>query len=284
MKFAQVLENVYSRPWLITAQAHANIRHIVDLRSAMTAAEWQAKKREGEDFSGNKVELDSMTIERGVARIPFAGVLIKGAQAWEKGSGALAHADVEADIKEAVENENVKAILFDVDSPGGTCAGSFELADLIAATADVKPCMAWVEGMCCSAAFLCMSGCGLIYGQRMSEVGAVECYTWHLDRSAQLKERGIAVDVIKPDASVHAAAGIFGTPLTDEQRAHMKSQVEDLLRDYITHIEATRPKVPRDAMDARTFIGHRGLEVGMLDAITTKDQAIADLRQWAGLR
>jgi hypothetical protein len=33
-------------------------------------------------------------------------------------------------------------------------------------------------------------------------------------------------------------------------------------------------------MDGRSFIGERAIEMGMLDAITTKAQAISDLRKW----
>lgn len=281
MKFAHIIDAIHNEPWLIKPSAHASICKVVEWRMGMTADEWQARKREGETISGDKVELDSMTIQRGIARIPFAGVLIKGAAAWEKGSGALAHGDVEADISEAVNDPNVRAIFFDVDSPGGTCAGSFELADLIAATAQVKPTMAWVEGCCASAAFLCMSGCGLIYGSRTSEIGAIECYMPWVDVSLAYKEKGYVVDIIKPDQSKHAAAGFRGTSLSEEQRAYLKEQTEDLLRMYVTHINEARPKVPESAMDGRTFIGQRGIEVGMFDSVTTKEQAIADLRQWA---
>jgi ClpP class serine protease len=283
MRMEHILSEVYDRPWLITKHSHANIRRIVEWRMEMTAAEWQARKREGETISGDKVELDSMTVDKGVARIPFAGVLIKGAAAWEKGSGALSHADVEVDIREALADPHVKAILYDVDSPGGTAAGSFELASLIAEADKVKPSMAWVEGICCSAAFLCMSGARMIYGALTSEVGAIECYMPFIDRSMAYKERGYEVDIIKPDQSVHAAAGYPGTSLTAEQRDLIKSQVADLLDMYVAHLKEVRPKISEDMMDGRTLIGARAIDGGMMDAITTKDQAMRDLRKWAGL-
>jgi len=285
MRFEKVLRELNDRPWLVRPSSHANMRAIVEKRMTMTAAEFAAQKREGEDFSGDKVELDSMSIVDGVARIPFAGVLIKGASGWEKGSGALAHSDVEIDIREALADPEVKAIFYDVDSPGGTCAGSFELSELIAAASQQKPSMAWVEGVCCSAALLCMSGVtnGLIYGSLTSELGAVEAYMPWVDASARYKAMGYEVDIIKPESSKHAAAGYPGTSLSKEQREYLQSQTEDLLQMYVAHLNEVRPSIKSESMDGRTFIGRKAIEAGMMDAITSKEQAMLDLRSFAGL-
>lgn len=282
MRLMHILQAVYNQPWMVLPDVHHRIQQLVDLKLKTTKAEFQSRDRVVE-ICGDKVTLDSMSIKDGIARIPFAGVLVKGAGDWEKWSGALAHEDVMVDIKEALSNPDVKGILFDCDSPGGTCAGSFELADLVAMAAENKPCLAWVEGVCCSAALLSLSGCGMIYGSRTSELGAVEAYMPWVDVSMRYKEMGYKVDIIKPDQSTHAAAGYPGTSLSEEQREYLKSQTEDLLADYIEHLHKHRSQIPDDSMDGRTFIGKRALQSGMLDAVTTKEQAVYDLRKWAGL-
>lgn len=282
MRYAHILHEVYDRPWLLRADVHHRIQQLVKLKLEMSRQDFVMRDRVIE-VCGDKVTLDSMTVSNGVARIPFAGVLVKGAGDWEKYAGALAHSDVTVDIEEALENPKVGAIMFDVDSPGGTCAGSFELADLVAEANKVKPCLAWVEGLCCSAAFLSMSGCDLIYGSLTSELGAIECYLPFVDVSAAYKKEGYERDIIKPDQSVHAAAGYPGTSLTEEQREYMKAQVTDLLKMYVDHLGEVRPAIPEDAMDGRSFFGHRAVEKGLMDAVTSKTQAVADLRKWAGL-
>jgi len=283
VRLEHLMREVYSKPWLITADVHHRIQELMKLKLEMPRKDFQARDRVVE-VCGEKVTLASMTIEDGVACIPFGGVLVKGAGDYEKWSGALAHEDVTTDINEALDNPKVSALMFDVDSPGGTCAGSFELAELISEAQQKKPCMAWVEGLCFSAAFLSMSGCGMIYGSRTSELGAIECYLPFCDVSARYKEAGYSMDIIKPDQSTHAAAGYPGTSLTEEQREYMKSQVTDLLEMYVKHLEEVRPNIPKEAMDGRTFFGERAFEVGMLDAVTTKQQAISDLRSFAGIK
>lgn len=281
MRLERILRAVRNEPWLILPSSHANICQILDWKLKMTAAEFDAKKREGEDVSGGTIELASMVIEDGIARIPFGGVLIKGATKFEKGSGALAHEDIEADINEAIESPEVRAILLEVDSPGGTVPGSFELADLIAAAAEVKPLMAWVERLCCSAAFLACSGAGMIYGSKTSEIGAVETYCYWIDATAAFDAAGLKVVCIKNTGGTHVAVGMPGQKFTKEQEEEMQSQVDQIFQMYVTHLEEHRPQIKRSAMAGQTFIGTKGIESGMFDAITTKQQALKDLRTWA---
>ena len=55
----------------------------------------------------------------------------------------------------------------------------------------------------------------------------------------------------------------------------------DLLNDYVSHLGKVRPDIAKSNMDGRTFIGKRAIESKMLDAITKKDEALADLRTFA---
>jgi len=282
MRLAHLLRAIYSDVWLVTPEKHHQIQELVKLKLTMARQDFQARDREIE-ISGEKVLLDSMSIEDGVARIPFAGVMVKGAGSFEKWAGAIAHADIEADVQEALASKEVKAIFFDVDSPGGTAAGSFELADLVAYASKRKETMAWVEGQCCSAAFLALSGCDMIYGSKTSEVGAVECYLALLDSSAAYAAQGLKVDVIANTGGTHVGAGMPGTSLSEDQRAEFQHSVDYLYGLYVNHLEKVRPDVPKSAMDGRTFLGKEAVKVKMLDACTTKAQALSDLRSWAGL-
>lgn len=282
MRLTHVLSEIYDKPWLVPAIVHHRIHEIVQLKLNTPRAEFQAKDRTVE-ISGDKVTLESSYNDDGICCIPFNGVLVNRAGDWEKWAGCISHQDIIADIEEALGDDQIDAIMFDVDSPGGTVAGSFELAELIDEANAQKPCWSWIGGMCCSAAFLALSGCNSIYGTVTSELGAIECYLPFCDMSARYREAGLEMDIIKPDQSTHAAAGYPGTSLTEVQREYMKEQVTDLLNMYVAHLREVRPQIPEEAMDGRSFIGERAIQTGMLDAITTKSQAIADLRKWVDM-
>lgn len=279
MRLERSLRLIFNEPWLLPATYHANLRRLIEMKLSMPAADFQARERGGEGVSGEKVELPSMQVVDGIAHVPFAGVLVKGATLLEKGSGALAHEDVEADLAEAVENPEVRGILFHVDSPGGTAAGSFELADLVAQVNQEKPTWAWIERLCCSGALLSLAGCEQIYGSKTSEIGAVECYMAWLDSSVRMEQQGYRMELVKNTGGEHVAAGMAGHPLTKAQRAQLQSQVDQLFGMYQEHLHAHRQKISDEHMDGRTFIGHAAKNAGFMDTICTRSQCIAQMQK-----
>lgn len=283
MKLERILRAVYDEPWLILPGSHASIRRMLDLKLQLTPGDFSMRDREGEGISGEKVQLPSMVIDEGVAQIPFGGVLLKGASALEKGSGGLAQEDIEADVMEAIDDPDVEALFFDVDSPGGMAMGTPELAELIDDAADKKPCWAWVEGYCCSAAYFSLAGCTQIYGRTTCEIGAVECYMAVLNSVGWFENKGLKIEIIKPVESVYAAAGYPGTDLNDAQRGELLAKCEYILGLYVDHLEECRPDIAAAAMRGQTFIGEQAIAAGFLDAVTTKAQAMRELRQWANL-
>lgn len=124
----------------------------------------------------------------------------------------------------------------------------------------------------------------MIYGGKSSEVGAVEVYMAWIDSRGWFEQRGLKVEIIKPDSLTHAAAGYPGTELTKDQRSYLLTQCEELLAMYVDHLAEHRPNIESDSMRGQTFIGEKAKSAGFLDAVTTKAQAVADLRQWVEMR
>jgi len=283
MRLERIMRAVYDEPWLILPRSHGNIRKLLELKLKLDPTEFVMRDREGEGISGSKVELPSMVIDEGVAFIPFGGVLIKGASALEKGSGALAHEDVMADIEEALDDPEVEAMFFDTDSPGGMAMGTPELAEMIADAAQRKPSLCWVEGLCASAAYFSLSGCSLLYGAKSCEVGGVECYMAWIDSRGWFENNGLRVEIIKPEESTYAGAGYPGTKLSAEQRDYLREQCEYLLKMYVAHLGEVRPDIEEESMRGQTFIGEEGVDAGFLDAVATKAEALNELRTLADL-
>src|SRR5258708_8249137 len=85
----------------------------------------------------------------GIATIAMSGILGRDLAPIDKLLGMTAYEDVEDDVDEATEM-GAKAILFDVDSPGGEAQGASECAAIIA-NCDL-PKASFSSGMDCSAA------------------------------------------------------------------------------------------------------------------------------------
>jgi hypothetical protein len=178
MKYHQIVAALLEEPLLITAGAHASLARLFEEHRTLDAEEFKAR-REGVDYCGEEVELEQMEVIDGIAHIPISGPIGKGLGKFEKGAGAVDVDDVMTELDEAEDDPNVRAIILDIDSPGGMVSGTPELADRVAACQ--KPVYAFTAGQMCSAAYWIACAGGLRVRGRSrptSGASAFMCPTW----------------------------------------------------------------------------------------------------------
>ena len=185
MRFQRIKEEVLYKPWLITAAGHKLIIDLLESHGALLAqdekcGEWKPKKsydedkkspdekcgkprpysdgEEPEEPEGPECEdlllfpsRPSLKIDfNGVAHISVMGVLGRKLGLIEKACGNTDYKDIEKDVMYALQN-NAKAFMFHIDSPGGTVSGNAELVDIIQGIQ--LPKIAWVDCQASSAAY-----------------------------------------------------------------------------------------------------------------------------------
>ncbi|WNC09305.1 S49 family peptidase [Pseudomonas coleopterorum] len=95
----------------------------------------------------------TVAIRNGVAIVPIIGPIFRYANLFTEISGATSTQVLATDIRQALDNPAVKAIVLNIDSPGGVASGINELADLIYAGRAKKRIVAYVGGSGASAAY-----------------------------------------------------------------------------------------------------------------------------------
>lgn len=274
MRLERIIRAVFFEPWLIDARAHASIRQLVqaklsdDIRADALAA---INQDENED-------LDEPKGPEGIALIPIQGVIGKRVSMIEKVCfGATDVLEVSEAIQGALADDSIKGIFMEFDSPGGTVGGVPELADEIRSAAQVKPIMAYADGMMCSAAYWLASGADAIYATRTAEVGSIGVYIPWVDESASFAMDGLKADPIVSTGSKFKAMGFPGTSLTAEQRAMLQERVDHTLSMFKGAVTARGRKVAATAMLGQTFEGDGARAVGLVDSISTRERALCDL-------
>ena len=282
MKLQRILQAVHAQPWLITARAHDAIKALLDTHLAATfEAKAPSAARPATDFFGNALPV--MTVDRGIATIPVRGVIGKGFSSFEKSCGAVGVEDIGEDVQAAVEMPSVKGIFLDVSSPGGMVTGTPEVAAIIAEARASKPVMAFTDEEMCSAAYWLASGASAIYAAPSADVGSIGVYMPWVDRTKMAENMGLKVDLIKNTEGTFKGAGYPGTALTAEQRQNLQEHVDGIFGMFKGAILASRPGVPDSAMRGQTFMGHGAVEAGLVDSVSDRAQAMADLRRLAGV-
>lgn len=95
-----------------------------------------------------------------VAILPVHGVIQQRASIWDELFGGTSTQALGAAYVRAINDDRVGAVVFDVDSPGGTTAGVEELSDLIWTGSQRKPVVAVANSQMASAAYWIASQVG----------------------------------------------------------------------------------------------------------------------------
>ena len=215
----------------------------------------------------------------GIAVIPVLGTLVKRVGPIEAASGLTSYAEIEAELEATIANPAVKAILLDIDSPGGEVAGVFDLADRIHAAREAKPIWAVANEEALSGAYAIASAAERVFVPRTGAVGSIGVIAVHVDRSTRDAQEGLAYTTMfagqrKNDFSPHE-------PLSDEARSVLQAEV-DRVYDLFAAIVARNRGLSVDAVkatDAGLFFSENAVRAGLADGVGNFSEALAALRE-----
>jgi signal peptide peptidase SppA len=200
----------------------------------------------------------------------FGRVLVPGMDAF-RAAGDRAAAD-----------PNVAAIVLDVNTPGGTYAGTPETAAAVARWAQVKPVVAVVDTLMASAGYFIGSQASEIVVTPSGEVGSIGVLATHLDFSKMLENDGVTPTIIRSRAS-KADANPY-EPLSAEAKAAIEASVREADAEFLKAVAKGRnmslPQVRQLADEGgfgRLMSGKAAVAAGMADRVATMGEVLAGM-------
>jgi len=220
---------------------------------------------------------ESYQVQDGVAVIPVMGILDKRMNIFMKTSGGTSYELLAADIRQAAADPNIKAILLQIDSPGGSVDGVMTAGDAVLAVREQKPVVAFADGQMASGAYWIGSAAGRIVAPPISHIGSIGVRVVHTDRSAQDAMMGLKRTVIY--SGKYKNVGSDTGPLSPEDQQVLQGRTDYLMDLFVNAVAAHRGQDPetvnQDMGDGRLFIGQQALDAGLVDQIGTFDDALA---------
>lgn len=212
----------------------------------------------------------------GVAVIHLSGPMMKYASSL---SGGCSTIRLRREIRQAAADAAVLGILLMVDSPGGTVAGTHDLAAEVARAAEKKPLHAYIEDLGASAAYWVASQAARITAGPTTMVGSIGTFAVIQDLSGAAEKLGVKVHVLR--AGEFKGAGTRGTEVTDEQLAEWQRIVNELNEHFVKGVAAGR-KLSIDAVrslaDGRIHIGQAAVGMRLIDAVGDFQAAMDAMR------
>lgn len=264
--------------WRAVAEAH------IDELPEAARATMRGPNPTASRFVGSQVDQDNITgrtttlpykrTQEGVAIVSVIGSLINRGAWIGSSSGETSYEGINFQIAHAARDPKTKAILLDVDSPGGEATGCFECAAGIRAAAVGKPVVAIVNGMMASAAYALGSSADWIVTTESGVCGSIGCVMLHADYSAKLKKDGISPTLIF--AGAHKVDGHPFAPLSEEVTADLQAEVDGYYNLFVSGVADGRAmsEAAIRATEARTFMGADAVTMGLADKLGTFETAL----------
>lgn len=223
--------------------------------------------------SGKKTPFDQAPYGS-IAVINLSGPLMKNDQFC----GPVGTATIAEWAKAIDNNPNFIGAIVKSDTPGGSVAGTEELARVFASTK--KPFVAFVDGLTASAGYWAISGCNeIIAGGQTSTIGSIGVMCTIADFSKALEMEGItlhelyATNSSAKNKSYRDAIGGDYAAITAELDA-LNVVFENTIRTNRSHV-----KIKDAVFNGATYLSTEAKKMGLIDRIGTMDDAIASVKK-----
>lgn len=275
-KLIRVLTALWCEPWLLTPTMHRRLSDIA-AKHATSDIDIELAQHAIADSMGKNPTARQYQLNGKTAIIPCDGVIGRKFSSCLSSSGVVSVDVFERLVRTAANDDEVDSLMLVFDSPGGLATGVPEAAQAVRLAAQGKTVAAYVDGLCCSAAYWMASQCDVIYATESADVGSIGAYIALLDESRAAEMQGLHVEMFK--SGRFKGMGYPGTSLTDEQRAMLQSHVDRLAAKFKATVRSGRAghSIPDDVMQGQSLCADDALAAGLVDEITDFDSAVRDV-------
>lgn len=206
--------------------------------------------------------------------IPIAGLLLKTVpqdyRDW--GLNATGYDEIAEAVNKAAVSPK-KAIMLQVNSGGGMVDGIDIALDAIRAAAGKKTVIAYVDGLCASAAYWLASQADAVHATRFSEVGSIGAYSVMYDYSKMFD--GYGIEAVVSRSGDQKGAGIMGDEITERMKAVQDDAISGIARMFINDVLASRPDViPSEVNSGRTWLAEQAKDLKLIDGVVKSTREI----------
>lgn len=181
-------------------------------------------------------------------------------------------------------DSTVKAVVFRVNSPGGTVLAASKIKEQIDALREVKPVVASYGSYAASGGYWISNSCDKIYSDATTLTGSIGVFATLPEFSGTLKDV-IHVNMAAVNSHEHSDMLSLARPLDAKETAWMQTYVDDIYELFVNTVAEGRGMDPRDVdniAQGRVWTGTDALKIGLVDEIGGLSDAMAYAAGLAG--
>lgn len=240
----------------------------------------RAAKIKSEDLS----EVAGMIGKKeGIGWVTLRGVIMESdsSSPFERGASQAARK-----IRSLGANNEVKAIVLDINSPGGSVGAVQEIYDTIrqGRAEKKKPVIALFRDVSASGGYYIGSACDKIIAQPGTLTGSIGVILSVANIEGLLTKIGVKMDPVKSGKFKDIASPY--RQMSPEERKLLQDMIDDSFAQFVTAV-ATGRNIPEDKVreiaDGRVFTGRQAKELNLVDKLGGTTVAIKTAAEMAGL-
>ena len=199
-----------------------------------------------------------------------------------QGAGAIAKK-----VREASEDKEVKAIVLDINSPGGTVAAVQNIySEILKAKKSGKKVVALFRDVAASGGFYIAMAADKIVAEPGTITGSVGVIMQTSNVEGLFDK--IGVKMVPITSGKYKDMGSAYRPMTDAEKALLQDMVDDTYTQFFAAVKAGRPNVSESDLteytDGRVFTGQRAYNLGFVDKLGGEDEALQLAGELAGIK
>lgn len=187
-------------------------------------------------------------------------------------------------IEDAKNDENIKGVLFLVDSPGGALGLSVEISQSIKALSAKKPVLAYAMGTMASGSYLSSIWADKIYANKGSFIGSIGVIVQGFDIKELMERFGVKSQIVK--AGQFKEAGTMMRKWSEIERESLQNLVDKSYKLFINEVAKARNLDAKKAeiwANARVFLANEAKNLGLIDEISSYYGAKAEIIKMSGV-
>lgn len=221
-----------------------------------------------------------------VAVINIGGVITTGGSTSGLLGGVTSGSnDINSQIRQVAENPNIKAVVLRLNSPGGTVAGTQEIAQEIdRLRKSGKKVVASMGDVAASGAYWIASRCDKVVANPGTMTGSIGVIMQTENLEGLYEKLGIEEYTFK--SGKYKDMGSPTRQITEDEKAIMQEMVDEHYEHFVTAVAEGRSmdiENARELATGRVFTGSQAKDVGLVDEMGNFYDAIDLAAQLAGI-
>lgn len=189
------------------------------------------------------------------------------------------------DLEKLAEDDDVKAVVLRVNSPGGSAYASEQIWHAVMNLKAKKPVVVSMGGYAASGGYYISCAANYIYSEPTTITGSIGIFGMFPDVSGLLTDKlGIKFDEVKTNK--HAAFGTIARPFNEEEMAMLDQYIGrgyELFRKRVADGRKLSVEAVEEIAQGRVWLGNDALGIKLVDAIGSLDDAVKKAAQLAKL-